>query len=303
MTLFLRMTHEKERGQDMVTTVGFIGLGNMGMGMARNLLAAGYDVLAYDVAALPLDVFASQGGRKAANVAQIGRECRRVMIMVISGVQVEEVVCGEDGLLQTMVPGSTIMVCSTIALSEIRRVAERAAAQGVQVIDTPVSGGVVGAAEGRLTILCGGAAEVIEAQRPLLDVVAANVMHMGPLGCGMVAKQANNLIIGVGRLAIGEAFAMAQKAGISRDTLYRTLTMCTADSWQLRALEGALVQSEYPPATFHGLKDLTAAVDSGRTVAQAMPVTNLARELYQLIDDKLGGLHGSNEILRYFLEE
>jgi 3-hydroxyisobutyrate dehydrogenase-like beta-hydroxyacid dehydrogenase len=287
----------------MAMTVGFIGLGKMGMGMARNLLAAGHDVLAYDIAAEPLALFVSQGGRQAAHVAQIGQECDRVMLMVVNGAQVEEIVCGDDGLLQTMAAGGTIMVCSTIALSEIRRVAARAAEHGVHVIDTPVSGGVVGAAEGRLTLLCGGEPEVVEAQRPLLDAVAANVTHMGPLGCGMVAKQANNLILGIGRLAIGEAFAMAQKAGIARETLYRTLTTCTADSWQLRTLEGALLRSEYPPATFHGLKDMTAAVDSGRTVEQAMPVTNLAREMYQLIDDKLGGLHGSNEVLRYFLEE
>ena len=96
---------------------------------------------------------------------------------------------------------------------------------------------------------------------------------------------------------------MAQQAGLSLETLYRTLLTCTADSKQLRSLEGAILRREYPSATFHGLKDLTAAVDSGRAVGQAMPVTSLSREFYQLIDAKLGGLHGSNEVLRYFLED
>jgi 3-hydroxyisobutyrate dehydrogenase-like beta-hydroxyacid dehydrogenase len=170
------------------------------------------------------------------------------------------------------------------------------------VIDSPVSGGVVGAAEGRLTLLCGGDAAVIETQRPVLEAVSAHVFHLGPLGAGLVGKVANNLIIGVGRLAIAEAFAMAKQAGIPLDKLYNTLCTCTADSSLLRSLEGAILRGEYPPATFHGLKDLTAAVESGRSVHQAMPVTTLARELYQLIDTKLGGLHGSNEVLRYFLE-
>ena len=128
-------------------------------------------------------------------------------------------------------------------------------------------------------------------------------MHLGPLGSGLIGKLANNLIIGVGRLAIGEAFAMAKQAVVPLDRLYTTLRTCTSDSAMLRSLEGALLRGEYPPATFLGLKDLTAAVDGGRSVHQAMPVTSLARELYQLIDAKLGGLHGSNEVLRYYLED
>lgn len=282
-------------------SVGFIGLGQMGFGMAENLLKAGYDVLAYDVAAEPLARFAARGGRAARHPAQIGAECQSVMVMVISGAQVDAVLSGRDGLLDTMT-GGTVIVCSTIALSELLPIAERARARGVTVIDCPVSGGVTGAAAGTLTLLCGGDAAAIEAQRPLLDAVSANVFHLGPLGSGLVGKVANNLIIGVGRLAIGEAFAMAKQAGVPLDRLYHTLRTCTADSSLLRSLEGALLRGEYPPGTFLGLKDLTAAVESGRSVHQAMPVTSLTRELYQLIDAKLGGLHGSNEVLRYYLE-
>lgn len=282
--------------------VGFVGLGQMGLGMARNLLAAGYDVLAYDVATAPLELFVAQGGRRASQVAQIGAECERVLLMVVNGAQVDNVVCGDQGLLQTMRRG-TIMVCSTIALSELQRVATQALARGVHVIDCPVSGGVEGAAEGTLTILCGGDTAVVEAQQPLLETLGSHVVHLGPLGAGLVGKLANNLIIGIGRLAVAEAMAMAQKAGVPLETLYRTLTTCTADSRMLRSLEGAILRGEYPDMTFHALKDLTAAVDSGRSVQQAMPLTNLSRELYQLADTKLGGLHGSTEVLRYFLDD
>ncbi len=245
--------------------VGFIGLGQMGFGMARNLLKAGHDVLAYDVAPEPLARFTAAGGRAARDPAQIGDECSSVMVMVVDGRQVDAVLGGRDGLLATMTSG-TVM------------------------------------AAGTLTLLCGGDAAAIEAERPLLQAVGANVFHMGPLGAGLVGKVANNLIIGVGRLAIGEAFAMAKQAGVPLDRLYHTLRTCTADSWILRSLEGAILRGEYPPATFLGLKDLTAAVESGRAVHQAMPVTSLARELYQLIDAKLGGLRGSNEVLRFYLD-
>jgi 3-hydroxyisobutyrate dehydrogenase-like beta-hydroxyacid dehydrogenase len=154
--------------------------------------------------------------------------------MVVNGEQVEAVVQGEHGLLQTMTSGS-ILVCSTIALADLHRVAERAAAQGVAVIDSPVSGGVEGAAEGTLTVFCGGDPAIVEAHRPLLQVVGAHVAHLGPLGAGLVGKLANNLILGVGRLAIAEAMAMAKKAGVPLDTLYQTLKTCTADSRLLRA--------------------------------------------------------------------
>ena len=282
-------------------SVGFIGLGQMGFGMAMNLLKADHDVLAYDVAAERVARFTAAGGRGARHPAQIGEECRSVMVMVVDGPQVDAVLSGRNGLLDTMT-GGTVMVCSTIALSELMPLAERARAGGVALIDCPVSGGVTGADAGTLTLLCGGEPAEVEAVRPLLAAVSADVFHLGPLGSGLVGKLANNLIIGVGRLAIGEAFAMAKQAGVPLDRLYQTLRTCTADSWMLRSLEGAILRGEYPPATFLGLKDLTAAVESGRSVRQAMPVTSLARELYQLIDDKLGGLRGSNEVLRYYLE-
>jgi 3-hydroxyisobutyrate dehydrogenase len=281
--------------------VGFIGLGQMGFGMAENLLKAGHDVLAYDVAADALARFVARGGRGASHPAAIGAACRSVMVMVVDGPQVAAVVSGRDGLLDTMT-GGTIMVCSTIALSELLPVAERARARGVTVIDCPVSGGTVGANAGTLTMLCGGDAATVEAERPFLDAVSANVFHLGPLGAGMVGKLANNLIIGVGRLAIGEAFAMAKRAGVPLDRLYHTLRTCTADSWMLRTMEGAILRGEYSPGTFLGLKDLTAAVESGKSVHQAMPVTALTRELYQLIERTLGGLGDSNEVLRFYLE-
>ena len=281
--------------------VGFVGLGQMGFGMARNLVKAGHDVLAYDVAAGPLAHFTAAGGRAARHPAQIGAECDRVIVMVVDGAQVEAVLAGRDGLLDTMRAG-TVMVCSTIALAELRAIAERAAARGLTVIDCPVSGGVTGAEAGTLTLLCGGDPAAFEAQRPLLQAMGSQVVLMGPLGAGLVSKLANNLIIGIGRLAIGEAFAMARAAGVAPDHLYRTLRTCTADSWILRALEPAMLRKDHPPATFLGLKDLTCAVESGRAVHQPMPVTSLARELYQLIDARIGPLRGSNEVLRFYLD-
>ncbi|MEM7408238.1 MAG: NAD(P)-dependent oxidoreductase [Pseudomonadota bacterium] len=286
---------------DADETVGFIGLGAMGFGMALNLKNHGFDVVGLDIDTSAMARFRESGGRTAGTLAEIGSISNTVMIMVVNGAQVEAVLNPVDGLLSTMQSG-VVMVHATIALSELRPVAEVALAHGVTVIDCPVSGGITGANAGSLTILAGGDEHAFASRRPLLEAVASNITHLGPLGAGMVGKLANNLILGVGRLAIGEAFAMARRAGISTEELYRTLLTCTADSRQLRGLEAVILRGEYPDATFLGLKDLSAAVDSGRTVGQAMPVTGLTRELYQLIDDKLGGLSGSDQVMRYFLE-
>lgn len=282
--------------------VGFVGLGEMGFGMARNLLNKGHDVLAFDTRDAPLQAFVELGGRRAASLAEIGSSCARVMVMVVNSEQVEAVLSPQSGLFQTMHQG-TVLVHATIALSDLRRIAEFGAAHGITVIDCPVSGGGAGANNGTLTMLCGGDLGAFESNQDVLEAVSNNITHLGPIGAGMVGKLANNLILGIGRLAIGEAFAMAKKAGISAEDLYATITTCTADSRQLRALEGAILRGEYPSRTFHGLKDLTAAVDSGRTVKQAMPVAALTRELYQLIEDKSGGLDGgSDEVVRFLLE-
>lgn len=282
-------------------TVGFIGLGQMGLGMALNLLAAGHDVLGHDARDEPLQRLLAKGGRRATDPAHIGEQCELALVMVASAAQVFDVVCGPRGLAQTMKAG-TIVVCSTIGLSEFLDVEQRARARGLTVLDCPVSGGERGANAGTLTMLCGGDEARLDALRPLLRSMAKEIAHLGPAGSGLVGKQANNLIVGINRIAIAEAFAMAQKANVPLDKLYRALTTCSADSWNLRAMEPQLLRNDYPTMTLHAIKDLTAALDSGRTVRQSMPLTSLSRELYQLADEKLGGMPGSTHILRYFLK-
>lgn len=281
-------------------TVGFIGLGQMGLGMACNLLAAGHDVLGHDARDEPLQRLVAKGGRRAADPALIGEQADTVIVMVATGAQVADVVCGPRGLLKTMHTG-TILVCSTIALSEFLDVEKQARGEGVAVLDCPVSGGEHGANAGTLTMLCGGDEARLDGLRPLLRSCAKEIAHLGPVGSGLVGKQANNLIIGINRIAIAEAFAMAQKANVPLDKLFRALTTCSADSWNLRAMEPQLLRNEYPTMTLHAIKDLTAALDSGRSLRQAMPLTSLSREIYQMADEKLGGMPGSTHILKFFL--
>jgi 3-hydroxyisobutyrate dehydrogenase len=283
-------------------TIGFIGLGQMGLGMALNLLTAGHDVLGHDTRDEPLQRLEAKGGRRATDPVQIGGQSDTVIVMVASGTQVFDVVCGPRGLLKTMQTG-TILVCSTIGLSEFLDVEQQARARGISVLDCPVSGGELGANAGTLTMLCGGDEVLLDGLRPLLGACAKVIAHLGPVGSGLVGKQANNLIIGINRIAVAEAFALAQKANVPLDKLFRALTTCSADSWNLRAMEPQLLRNAYPTMTLHAIKDLTAALDSGRSLRQSMPLTSLSREIYQMADEKLGGMPGSTHILKFFLDD
>ena len=154
----------------------------------------------------------------------------------------------------------------------------------------------------RPTIMLGMAGSLIAAgmRQVIVDLIEENMVDV-VVSTGAIISQDFYQVRG-GRHYHGHPDADDKELrDLYLDRLYDTLLTCTADSWTLRSLEGALLRGEYPPATFLGLKDLNAAVESGHSVHQAMPVTALARELYQLIDSKLGGLHGSNEVLRYYL--
>ena len=199
--------------------------------MARNVVSRGHDVLAFDVRERPLQQLVQQGGRCAKSLTEIGASCEHVLVMVVNGEQVKAVLA-DDGVLLDTIRVGIVVVHATIALSGLRRSADIAKISGVTLIDCPVSGGAVGAHDGTLTMLCGGDVRAFEQCRDPLEAVSSNITHLGPLGAGMVGELACNLILGVGRLAIGDAFAMARRAGLDTDTLYETLTTCTADSRQ-----------------------------------------------------------------------
>ncbi len=203
-----------------MTGIGFIGLGNMGGPMARNLIAAGHAVAGFDVVAAALDRAVGDGTTAAASLADAAAGRDVVITMLPAGEHVREVYLGGDGVLASAAPGTLLIDCSTIDVATARDVGEAAATRGFEMLDAPVSGGVGGAEAGTLTFMVGGAPAPFERARPLLDVMGGNVFHAGGPGNGQAAKMCNNMILGISMIAVSEAFTLADRVGLEAQTLF-----------------------------------------------------------------------------------
>lgn len=218
----------------MQQTIGFIGLGNMGRGMARRLLGAGYPLVVYDVAAGPVAEIAAEGATAAASPADLGGQVDTAVVMVLNYAQVESVVLGPAGLAGTMRPGGTIIVSSTIAPHQATSLRDAVAARGLTYVDAPVSGGFVRAAEGTLTMMVGAEPDDFAAHRPLLERLSTNLFHCGAVGMGQTAKMCNQLMAGVTFMASAECLALGAAAGIDTRLLFEIVTSGAGDCWMLR---------------------------------------------------------------------
>ncbi len=216
-----------------MTGIGFIGLGNMGGPMARNLIAAGHAVAGFDVVASALDRAVGDGTTAAASLADAAAGRDVVITMLPAGEHVREVYLGGDGVLASAAPGTLLIDCSTIDVATARDVGEAAATRGFEMLDAPVSGGVAGAEAGTLTFMVGGGAAPFERARALLDVMGGNVFHAGGPGNGQAAKMCNNMILGVSMIAVSEAFTLADKVGLDAQTLFDIVSTASGQCWSL----------------------------------------------------------------------
>jgi 2-hydroxy-3-oxopropionate reductase len=197
-------------------TIGFIGLGLMGRPMAKNLLKAGYPVVAHSRSQGPVDDVVASGAVRAGSPADVARQATRIITMVPDSPDVEQVLEGPDGAFSAMQRGSIVIDCSSILPGVARRLAERATALGSTMLDAPVSGGDIGAINGTLSIMVGGDRQAFDAVKPILDVMGnpEKVVHIGEAGAGQLCKLCNQMVIGGTLAVVAEAFALAKKAGV-----------------------------------------------------------------------------------------
>lgn len=211
--------------------IGIIGLGNMGMGMARNILGKGFNLTVFDVQPDKVDEIIKLGAWAAGSPREVGARSEIVFIMVLNGAQVKEVVTKKDGLLEGLVPGSAIVCTATIGRSALIEVAEVAAAAGVDFLDSPVSGGRMGAEAGSLTMMVGGKKEVLERCENVMKAVGKNIYHVGDEpGMGQTAKSALQVFIGSSYGGIFEGLVLGTKAGIKPEALFRIFSTSVAGS-------------------------------------------------------------------------
>lgn len=197
-----------------MSAVGFIGLGNIGAPMARRLLGIDRPLVVHDVVAAATEPFVAEGAVAAATPAEVASAASVISVVVQTEDQVREVLEGDDGVLSTAAPGTVVAVHSTISAEGAVALAELTSAAGVDLVDAPISGGAMGAHEGTLAVMVGGAPDAVEQVRPVLDRYATLVVHAGGVGSGTRMKIARNLITFASYAAAGEAMALASAAGL-----------------------------------------------------------------------------------------
>jgi len=268
--------------------VAFIGLGNMGGGMAANLAKHGHDVRAFDLSAAALDKAQAAGCLPVAGAAEAVAGAEAIVTMLPAGAHVESVYA--DAVFGHAEPSAILIDCSTIDVATARRVAETAHAKGLAAVDAPVSGGIAAANAGTLTFMVGGAEDAFERARPFLADMGKAVIHAGASGAGQAAKMANNMLLGATMIATCEAFRLAERLGLDAQTFYDISSVSSGQSWSMTSycpLPG--VGPETPAdhdyqggfAAALMLKDLRLAMQAAEGAGAATPLGAHATALYE----------------------
>jgi 2-hydroxy-3-oxopropionate reductase len=263
------------------TPVGFIGLGIMGESMARNILKAGFALTVYDIAPQKVEALAKAGARAAASPADVAKASDVIVTSVPDTPDMEKVLFGADGIAGTARKGAVVIDCSTISATATREFAERLGRQGVALLDSPVSGGAKGAADGTLSCMIGGDAAVIEGCMPIFQAIGKTFVHIGPVGAGQIAKSCNQLVISATLLGVSEAIALCRKTGIDPAKVRDALLGGAARSFVLEA-HGKNIIAETVEPGFRAalmLKDMKVATMVGRDSGTFMPATALATQM------------------------
>jgi 3-hydroxyisobutyrate dehydrogenase len=283
-----------------MATIGFIGLGNMGAPMAANLVKAGHQVSGFDIVAGRAEALRTKGGRAASTMAEAAAAGEIVITMLPAGPDVRSVYLGDAGVLAHARKDALLIDCSTIDVETARAVATDAAAAGFDMLDAPVSGGVIGAETAGLTFMVGGAVTAFERGQPLLAAMARTIVHAGPAGNGQAAKICNNMILGVSMIAVCEAFSLAEKLGLAAQTLFDISAKSSGQCWALTSycpVPGPVPASPANRDYIAGftaammLKDLRLAQQAAEASAAATPLGSAAANLYQLfVDEGMGAV-------------
>lgn len=294
-----------------MTTVGFIGLGNMGGPMAANLARKGHAVTGFDLSEPARERLVAAGGAAAGSIGEAVRAAEVVVTMLPAADHVREVYAGEGGVLATAGAGALLVDCSTIDVATAREVAAAAREKGFAVIDAPVSGGVGGAEAGTLTFMVGGEEGDLDRARPLLEAMGRNVVHAGGAGNGQAAKICNNLILGISMIAVSEAFNLADALGLDRQRLFDVVSTASGQCWSMTTycpVPGPVPTSpanrDYQPGFTAGmmLKDLKLAAAAADDRGVATPLGADALGVYEAFVNAGGGATDFSGVIRHLRE-
>ena len=282
-----------------MANIGFVGLGHMGLLMAVNLVKKGHTVTGFDMQAQAMESFKAQGGLLATDLHDVAKNQSVVITMLQTGQQVHSVCLGGQGIFRTMQPRTLFLDCSTIGAEAIQLIHQEAVKHNLYCLDAPVSGGMLGASNGTLTMMIGGDLDVFEKAKPILACLGTNLIHTGRAGSGQAAKLCNNMILGASMIAVSEAFLLAERLGLSAQKLYEVVTRSSGQCWAMSQHAPVPGVAPNSPANFNYqpgfsatmmLKDLALSQSAGAAVGLNMPLTATATQIYEKVKDDIGAL-------------
>src|SRR5215469_4726104 len=287
--------------------IGFIGLGNMGLPMAQNLVKARHAVAGFDTAKAAIGRLSAAGGAAATSAADACAGADAVITMLPAGREVRAVHTGAEGVIASAAPGTLLIDCSTIDVATAREVATAAQARGLAMIDAPVSGGVGGAHAATLTFMVGGSDEAFARARPILESMGRTIVHAGGAGNGQAAKICNNMILGVSMIAVAEAFLLAEKLGLDAQKLFDIASKSSGQCWSMTSycpVPGPVptspanrdYQAGFTAAMM--LKDLLLAQQAANAAGASTPLGASAAQLFNMFVNTGNGARDFSGIIR-----
>jgi len=284
----------------MTEKLGFIGLGIMGRGMARNLLKAGFDVRVWNRTASRMEELAQDGAKTAQNPADLAAQCDIILTCVSDTPDVEAVILGEHGVMHSVRPGALVIDMSTISPHATRDIAQILAAQGADMLDAPVSGGSEGAAKGTLTIMVGGKAEQVARAMPVFQAMGKTITHVGDHGDGQMVKLVNQILVVGNCLAMCEALLFAQAGGLDLRKTLDAVAPGAAGSWMLSNRGPQILDRDWRPGFTIDLqqKDVRLILAAADQIGVPLLGTSLIFNLYRTLQADGLGSDGNHALVK-----
>ena len=286
----------------MKKKIGFIGLGIMGMPMAKNLLKAGYELKVYDIDKKRVDALIGYGAKEAVSSKDAALDNEVIITMLPNSPQVEDAILGQDGVLDGAGKGTVIIDMSSIAPLVSKQIAKIAQEKGVEMIDAPVSGGEPKAIEGTLAIMAGGKEEVFEDIKDILLVMGSSAVLVGDIGSGNVTKLANQIIVAGNIAAMSEAMTLVTKAGVDPEKVYHAICKGLAGSTVLDAKMPKILSGDFEPGfriELH-IKDLLNAIQTSHETGSYVPITSQILEIMYALKIDGKGNDDHSALINYY---
>jgi 3-hydroxyisobutyrate dehydrogenase len=271
-------------GANRTDTVGFVGMGVMGSGMAANVLKSGFPVVGYDIDPARNEQMAAKGAVIAEGPAAVARAASKCICMVETTAQAEDVILGPGGLVEGLEAGDIVLCMSTIDPLAVERMHDTLAERGIGMIDAPISGGEPRAISGELSALVGGAPESVEACRPVLEAMSANIFHMGGIGKGLAMKLVNNMLGQTTNVLVAEALVFGAKAGLDPQAMVDVVSTSTGNSATFQARAPRMLSGDFTPGGTMDISYKDQELETAYAKALGAPVflASVSQQVYQM---------------------